>query len=405
MNLKQFLKGTFLFTISQSLVQVVGLIRNALIGHAVSPSDFGIAAVFALILSLVESLSEFSAEKLILQYKFGNNERVLANVHFFNLIKGIFSFVLILIIQPLILFFFELGDAAWGLYVVSLIPIIKGFANVDYIKQQRVLKFKYNIITELGGQLAALLTVIFVLHYYADYRAALFSILAQSIFFTLLSHIVSSSRYKVIFNKSLSFKLLSFGWPLLLNGIALFLILQGDKFIISKIFDMEKLGLYSALSILAFIPVVIATKVLMSTLIPIYSRKNIPVSSFYECFPIIICFGYLIFTMLLEDIIISLVFGVQYLNQGIIFKLLVIMWFFRLLQTKMVIKYIASGDTRTPLKATLIRLVFVPISILFVIIEPKVASVVLAGVIGEVSALLYLLIFEKNKKGKINDPL
>ena len=87
LNHKSFFKGTIIFSLSQLSVQVIGLVRNSLIGHAVSPADFGKAAVFALVISLVESLSEFSAEKLVLQYRFGCNSKLVASIHLFNVLK------------------------------------------------------------------------------------------------------------------------------------------------------------------------------------------------------------------------------------------------------------------------------------------------------------------------------
>lgn len=396
MDFRFFFKGTVVFSLSQLAVQVIGLLRNSLIGHAISPTDFGKAAVFALVISLVESLSEFSAEKMILQYKFGANRKVIAGIHFFNVMKGLGSSFLILLLQPVFLYFFDLGNASWGLYLIALIPFIKGFSNVDYIKEQKKLKFKNNVLIELTGQIMALITVYIILFFYSDYKAALFSLVVQSIFFNLASHILSKTKYKIIYSKAISLKIINFGWPLLLNGLALFVILQGDKFIISKYFDMEMLGYYSALSILAFIPVVIATKVLMNTLLPLYSSQIEVKSSYINYFPLMVCVGYLLFTLLFENFIINIVFGKQYLNQGYVFKALVLMWFFRLMQTKKVIQCIAAGDTKTPLKTTLIRMLFVPFGFLLVNIFSTVESIVIAGVFGEIVALTYIY-FKKNK--------
>jgi len=396
LNHKSFFKGTIIFSLSQLSVQVIGLVRNSLIGHAVSPADFGKAAVFALVISLVESLSEFSAEKLVLQYRFGCNSKLVASIHLFNVLKGFLSSTIIILLQPFFLFFFDLGDASWGLYLIAFIPIIKGFSNIDYIKEQRKLNFKYNVYVELSGQLMALITVCIVLIYYADYKAALFSLLAQALFFNVASHFFSKSKYKIRYSRTIFCKIISFGWPLLLNGLALFVILQGDKFIISKYFNMEILGYYSALSILAFIPVVIATKILMNTLLPLYSSKVKIKNSYINYFPFIVCIGYLFFTLMFEDFIINIVFGKQYLNQGYIFKALVIMWFFRLMQTKKVIQCIAAGDTKIPLKTTLIRMLFVPFGFLLVNVFSTVESIVIAGAFGEISALIYIY-FKNNK--------
>ncbi|WP_188085389.1 oligosaccharide flippase family protein [Pseudoalteromonas sp. FUC4] len=395
MSLRAFLKGSSILSLGQIFSQLTGLIRNSLIGHAVSPEDFGRAAVFALVVSLVESISEISADKLILQYKYGGNKKVISGIHFLNICKGTLCSILIILLHPVFLYFFEMEEASWGLYLVAVVPFIKGFVNFDFIRKQRELEFIYLVKLDFFCQLTALFIAYITLEFIVDYRVSLFAILAQALSYTLYSHWQCKQGYSAKLNKPILIKTIKFGWPLLINGLGLFLILQGDKFIVSKFFSMDILGYFAALTMLALMPAVIITKVLMSTLLPIYSNKNHKNNLITSNIPYFLSFLYIIYIVLFGDFLIDLVFGPKYLKQDYIFILLGCMWFFRLLQAKIVIKEISIGNTRTPLYATLIRLSFVPISFVFVLIENELSSIVYSGILGEMFALLYLLSLRK----------
>lgn len=395
MGINVILKGSSILSIGQLFSQLTGLLRNSLIGHAVSPEDFGRAAVFALVVSLVESISEISADKLILQYRFGGNHKVISGIHFLNICKGALCSILIILLHPLFLYFFDMREASWGLYLVAAVPFIKGFVNFDFIKKQRELEFINLVKLDVFCQLIALFIVYITLEFMADYRASLFAILAQALSYTLYSHWQCKHRYSAKLNKVILIKTIKFGWPLLINGLGLFLILQGDKFIVSKFFSMDILGYFAALTMLALMPAVIITKVLMSTLLPIYSKKSYKDNFITSNLPYFLSFLYIIYIYIFGDFFIDLVFGPKYLKQDNVFILLGCMWFFRLLQAKIVIKEISTGNTRTPLYATLIRLFFVPIAFVFVLIERELSSIIYSGILGEIFALLYLLLFKK----------
>lgn len=386
--------------VGQLSSQLIGLLRNSIIGHAVSPEDFGKAAVFALVISLVESVSEMSVDKFILQYKFGSNKKVISSIHFFYLIRGFICSTLIIFLHPVFLYFFDLSEAYWGLYLVALVPLIKGFTNVDFIKIQRSLNYLPLLKIDVGCQLAAFFVVYILLKYIPDYRAALFAILAQSIFYTIYSHIVSAQSYSVIYKKLFLVKFIKFGWPLLINGIGLFLIMQGDKFIISKIFGMSTLGYFTALGILALMPAVIISKVLMGGLLPVYSKGNYYNGMLIDNLPYIFSLIYLIYIFVFGDFTIKVVFGENYLKPDNVFVLFGIMWFFRLLQSKIVIIEVSKGNTKTPMIATIIRLLFVPVGFFLVFITRELYSIIIAGILGEVVSLLYLFNY-KNRKQKL----
>lgn len=396
MYLSKITRGPIFFASGQVLCQIIGLLRNSVIGHSISPEDYGKAAVFALVVSLVESLSDLSADKLVMQYKYGSNHRVVGNIHFFNLVKGFFSFVILLLMYPVMMFFFDLGEASWGLILITIIPLIKSVANFDFIIEQKNLEYSKIIKVDLGGQLLALATVVIFLQLKKDYTPALYALIVQSISYSLISHLVSDNKFYFKFNYSLMYKLLNFGWPLLINGLAVFIILQGDKFIVSKFFDMEILGYYSALGALVFIPVVILTKVQMNILLPVYSSNKYINIKKYEFLPYISSVSFVVITLVCEDFIINLVFGEKYLDKGYIYKSFVLMWFFRLIQLKYVVIFLSKGNSKYPMYASLIRLACVPLAIVFVTSYNTVESIIFAGVFGEFAAFLYLYIKKEN---------
>ena len=71
-----------------ALAQAFSFARNALLGHWLSPSDFGIAATLTMMLQLIELLTDVGADRLIVQAKDGNRPLLLANAHLLLIGRG-----------------------------------------------------------------------------------------------------------------------------------------------------------------------------------------------------------------------------------------------------------------------------------------------------------------------------
>ena len=74
MSLKnKLLKGGINLTVGQVVINALIFMRNVIIARLLSPSDYGIAALFAMTVSFLEMLSNFSSEVLLVQADLGDD--------------------------------------------------------------------------------------------------------------------------------------------------------------------------------------------------------------------------------------------------------------------------------------------------------------------------------------------
>jgi O-antigen/teichoic acid export membrane protein len=74
------LQGMLLFG-GMGLAQLLSFARNCILGHTLSPRDFGIAASITLLLQAVETISDLGHDRLIVQAEDGDSDRFLATTH------------------------------------------------------------------------------------------------------------------------------------------------------------------------------------------------------------------------------------------------------------------------------------------------------------------------------------
>ena len=65
--------------------------RNALIGHLLSPTDFGIAVTLTMMMLLLEALSDVGADRLLVQARDGNRPVLMANAHLLLIARGVLT--------------------------------------------------------------------------------------------------------------------------------------------------------------------------------------------------------------------------------------------------------------------------------------------------------------------------
>ncbi len=99
-----------LLTTGFALAQMFSLARNALIGHWLSPADFGIATALTMMLQLIETLTDVGADRLILQAKDGNRPRLMANAHLMYIGRGVLTALVLYIAAGPIAHFFSVDS-------------------------------------------------------------------------------------------------------------------------------------------------------------------------------------------------------------------------------------------------------------------------------------------------------
>ena len=143
--------------------RIVSFFRTILLARILSPTQFGLFGIASLVLIFIETLTETGINIFLIQEdeKLDNYVNTAWVVSIF---RGFIIFISILILSPLIAFFFNTPDAIPLLLLISIVPFIRGFINPSVAKFQKELQFskefQYRFITFVVDSLVAIVTAI-----------------------------------------------------------------------------------------------------------------------------------------------------------------------------------------------------------------------------------------------------
>jgi len=394
MSRRKFLKSGGLLTAGNSISALSSFLRNIIIARLISVEDFGIAAIFALTMLAVEVAGNISVDKIIIQDKNGDDEQLQSSGHAFIILRGLISGLILFLSANYIADFFNVPETTWAFQVLALISVIKGFMHLDFARFQREMNFLPIVIIETLPQIIVLLLSIPLTLWLKSYAAVVWLLLINAILYVSLSHIYANRKYSIRWRKSDITRMYKFGWPLLINGMLMLIILQGDKAIVGRAYSMEVLGWYSAAFILTLSPALIITKILSSMMLPWLANSKEDTQLFTE--RSMLAINYCLMSGLILSFFYSLIgtelivflFGVDYTDGGKVVALLAFMQFIRISKSGPILVAMSVGDTKNPMLSNSARGVAFIFAVLFAWYGVDVVSIIMIGLLGELAAFI-----------------
>lgn len=394
---RRLISGGGVLLVGQILGQVCGFARNVIVARLLTPEDFGIAATLGIAMSVFEMISNLAVDRLLVQAEDGDNPVFQATAHSFQVMRGLsLAFVLFLLAWPFSRCF-GIPQAMWAFQCIALLPLLRGFMHLDPKRLQRNYGFGADVVTEVIPQIVLMLAAWPITWWLQDYSAMLWLLVLQAVATLVMSHVVARRRYAWAWDRHFFDRMYAFGWPLLLNGLLMFLIFQGDRMIIGAAYDMANLGVYSAAFTITFVPSVMIAKVASSLLLPLLSGEQRDTQRFFEYYAVSVtalCAVGIAFStgfLLLGQRVILWTYGEKYTSVETFIGWMATMQMIRVLRIGPTIASMAWGDTRTPLKANLWRISVLPIAIWIGVSGKPLTWIVLVGCFGEFLALLTMV--------------
>lgn len=355
------LRGAALLTAGQAAGQVLSFARNIIVARLLSPEDFGIAAALAITLSLLTMISDLAADKLLIQANDGDAPELQATAHAWQVLRGVASALVLLALAPLIASLIRAPYATWAFAWLALVPLLRGLAHLDVKRLQRHLQFAPATASELVSQAAATALAWPLAHWLGDYSAVLWLVLAQTLLLSLTSHLLAQRRYALAWHRESARRLLAFGWPLLVNGLLLFCVFQGDRAIVGGAYSLYDLGIYSAAAALALAPTLFVASVSTSLALPVLSRKQDDPAEFRRRY-VLTSDGLALVSGLLVVLftgggaaVLHVVYGEKYLDGAACLAVLGAVQAVRLLRVAPTLAALAHGDSQNSMWANVWR--------------------------------------------------
>ena len=226
---RKVLQGSGLMMGGQMLGLGMSFIRNIIVARLISTDDFGIASTFFISISLFEMISNLSVDRLLVQAEDGDGPEFQATAQAFQALRGAANSLLMFLLAWPFSRLFDIPQALWAFQCVALVPLIRGFVHLDPKRLHREMRFGRDVLSELLPQAVALALAWPLAKWFGNYAAVLWLLVAQAAAMVLVSHITAVRRYAWAWNRALFTRMARFGWPLLLNGLLMFLIRQGTE--------------------------------------------------------------------------------------------------------------------------------------------------------------------------------
>ncbi|MFY9328487.1 MAG: oligosaccharide flippase family protein, partial [Georgfuchsia sp.] len=394
MSRGRLLKGGAWLSAGNGLSAVFSFLRNIVIARLISVEDFGIVVLLSLIVATIETISNLAIDRLLVQAPDGDNPQLQATAHMLQVARGIISTLLSLFTANLLAELFKVPQAAWAFQTLAIVPVIRSLAHLDTIRIQREMIFQP---TFWGIALPAALSLglaVPLVYWLRDYSAIVWAMLLQALAQTVISHVLATRPYRWAWNQTVAKRILSFGWPLLANGLLMFIIFQGDKAIIAVAFTPEIVGWYGAAFMLTMTPAMFVTSVIQSLLLPLLSRYQNTSGDFWrrsnETEQLCLVLGFLVavgFLILGPELLLAL-FGSRYKEGAIIVMLLGLAQGIRVAKAGQFISSVALARTTDPLVANMARGTAFLAAIILVVSGFGPFAVALTGIFGEFASYL-----------------
>ena len=246
----------------ERLLDVVSIV---VLARILSPDDFGLVAIAASFVAIVEGMSAFDVNKALIRTR--DEHRALYDTAWtLSALRGVVSAGIMVSVAPF------LTDARIGtvLVVLALSPLLSGLANPRFVTFERDLVFSRLAVLTLGAKVVSFIVTLLIALIYRSYWSLVLGLLAGTLSSTLLSYALRPYRPKISLARFSDIFAFS-GW-LSLTSIVTTLSMETDKIIVGRLLGVADAGYYFMTQRIGVLPTRELVSPLQRILFPSFSE-------------------------------------------------------------------------------------------------------------------------------------
>ncbi len=255
------------------VTRAISFIRTAILARFLSPLDFGMFGIATLVLAFLEIITETGINIILVQKKEKIDEYI-DTAWVTSIVRGFLIFLIIFFSTPYIVSFFNEYRATQLLYIISLVPLIRGFINPSVAKFVKDLDFKKEFIYRTSifaiESIATLLVVVLTQNIYG----LVFGLLVGALFEVFLSFVIIRPLPKFKFEKGKLIEIIGKGKWLTATGVLQYLYQNIDDVFVAKIVNVSSFGLYDMAYRISMLPITEVSDVIGRVTFPVFVKMN-----------------------------------------------------------------------------------------------------------------------------------
>ena len=264
--------GIWIFSL-RLLNNALAFVRKIVLARLLTPNDFGLMGVAVLAMATLETFSETGIHAALIRKK-ENITGDLDTAWTITALRGAAIFLILVAAAPLIAGFFGSPDATAVVRVIGLSALLTGLRNSGVIYFQKELNFRKQFLYEFTATLATMIVSIVLAVVLRSVWALVWGSLAAAGVRLVSSYLLHPYRPRLRLNMDKAGEMLGFGKWLLVSGILVFLINQGDDIFVGKMLGVVSLGYYQMAFFISNMPSTEITNIVAHITYPAYSRMN-----------------------------------------------------------------------------------------------------------------------------------
>lgn len=391
------LRGGTLLIAGHAGARALGLVRLMILARLLGPEQFGLAALLIICLLMLEMVSNLSFDKAMIRADAARAGALQSTAHALAFARGTLIAIAMLALAGPLASLIGAPDAQSMIRWLAIAPFLAGLAHLEPKRIQREMRYGPDVKAELFAHAVVTLAAWPVASFVGDASAVVWLVVGRSLLQTAGSHLVSTGPYRWSLDTERARHLVAFGAPLIINGLLMFAILQGDQVLVGRVFGLDTLGVYAAVYGLIAAPVMLIGKISTSLLLPVYAASRHHDVTFARTHRFAAHGLGLVAIMLMGGAIavgeqlVTLVYGAPYAPGFWLVAAIGAMQGVRLLRIAPSIASLATGDTPNMMYANLVRAAALPAALWAALSGAPVYVVALCGASGEVIALMVML--------------
>lgn len=404
------LKGFTWMSLLRFATRGIAFVRLAILARILSPAQFGTFGIATLVLSFLEVLTETGINVFLIQKKDKSNEFINA-AWVISIVRGALIAVLIVVLSPLIVGFFNSPDSLPVILLIALVPLIRGFINPSIINIQKDIQFQkefYLRSTLLVVDASVAIIVAFITKSAISMAAGL---IVSAFVEVALSFILFHPRPKLIFEKEKIIQIFSRGWNVTLTGIFVYLSENLDNIAVGRMLGTASLGIYQNAYKISTLTISEINEVVNRVTFPVYSKfsedrkrlKNAFVKVFVSSSLAAIVLGMIVF--IFAELIVRIVLGPDWMSAVPVVRVLALYGILRTAFSNFSAVFLSVEKQKYIATTTFARL-----AVLMILIVPFINSygmmgagyAMLISIFAEIPVILYLYFkFFRNENSDI----
>ena len=247
------MRSNALLGLAHIIETALPFLRNVALVRLMEPREFALSLTLSTIVAIAELATDLGASSYAV--KMDEDDRAaLDTLHAIAVLRAALAGSAVALLAVPLAHLFDSSGAATAFALCGLAIAIKGFSQLTIKQLGRHGDFLPEALTIILSQAVWTVALIWFASIWPNHRAAVGGLLVYALGFVAASHVLAGARYRFGWDKDVAGKVMRFGLPLILNGVALAVTSLGDRVVVGARLGLETFALYGPLTTTAAVP-------------------------------------------------------------------------------------------------------------------------------------------------------